>query len=219
MRRLAHAELGEIVKTRPGALLIDFGGVLTSSVPEAFDAFGRSVGLGPGAFVALLHEDAEAGRLFVAFEEGKMQEPEFERQFVQRVDAHYGVEVEPAGFVDGLSAALQPDSAMLDALARVRAAGTPVAIVSNSFGYDAYDGYGIRKLADEVVLSGEVGVRKPSRRIFQHAVERLGVSPKSCLFVDDLEINLGGAQRLGIGVFHHRESAATVEFLDEAFAL
>jgi putative hydrolase of the HAD superfamily len=211
------------VNVRPGvrrdALLIDFGGVLTSSVPEAFDAFGRSVGLGPGAFVSLLHEDAEASRLFVAFEEGRMEEADFERRFVRRIQAHYGVDVEPAGFVTGLSAALEPDTAMLDVLRRVRVAGVPVAIVSNSFGYDAYDGYRIRELADEIVISGHVGVRKPSRRIFQRAVERLGVPAENCLFVDDLEINLSGARRLGIGVFHHRESLSTVRFLEEEFAL
>jgi putative hydrolase of the HAD superfamily len=206
-------------KDRPHALLIDFGGVLTSSVPESFDAFGRSVGLPPGAFVSLLHEDEQAGRLFVDFEEGRSEEAAFERAFVERIDAFYGVEVEPDGFVRGLSAALQPEAAMLDVLRRVRAAGTPVAIVSNSFGYEAYDGYEIHELADEVVISGEVGVRKPSRRIFRHAVERLGVSAEGCLFVDDLEINLSGAQRLGMGVFHHRDAPATVEFLERSFAL
>ncbi|HEX3910038.1 MAG TPA: HAD family phosphatase [Solirubrobacteraceae bacterium] len=204
---------------RPNALLIDFGGVLTSSVPDSFDAFGRSVGLPPGAFVSLLHEDEQAGRLFVGFEQGRSEEAAFERAFVERIEDFYGVEVEPSGFVKGLSAALEPDPAMIDVVQRVRAAGTPVAIVSNSFGYDAYEGYAIHELADEVVISGEVGVRKPSRRIFLHALQRLALPAEGCLFVDDLELNLSGAERLGIGVFHHRESPATVAYLKRSFAL
>jgi hypothetical protein len=66
------------------------------------------------------------------------------------------------------------DHEMLDALAALRAGGMPVALVANSFGRDCYDGFDLHALADVVVISSDVGVRKPSRRIYAIACERLG---------------------------------------------
>lgn len=53
-----------------------------------------------------------------------------------------------------------------------------------------------------VVLSDQVGVRKPDPRIFELTAERLGVATSACLFVDDTEENLPPAQNLGMGVLH-----------------
>jgi putative hydrolase of the HAD superfamily len=65
------------------------------------------------------------------------------------------------------------DNKMLDALDALRAGGMPIALVTNSFGRDCYDGFDLHALADVVVISSEVGVRKPSRRIYAIACERL----------------------------------------------
>jgi putative hydrolase of the HAD superfamily len=205
--------------THPRALLIDFGGVLTSSVTDGFASYEHAVGLPPGGFFALVGADAEANRLWVAFEEGRIDEDEFQSAMAVRLAAGYGVEVDPGGIVAGLTGTLVPDQAMLDVLGELRAGGTATAIVSNSFGHDAYHGYDIESLADEVVISGVVGVRKPARRIFQIAADQLGVEPGECLFVDDLELNLSGARRLGMSAFHHVETAASVSFLREQFGL
>jgi putative hydrolase of the HAD superfamily len=43
----------------------------------------------------------------------------------------------------------------------------------------------IRSLFDVIVISGEIGWRKPHRKIFFAALDRLGVSPKEALFVGD----------------------------------
>jgi putative hydrolase of the HAD superfamily len=203
----------------PDALLIDFGGVLTSDVLEAFDAFCREAGLPPGAFPALLREDAEAGRQFVAFEEGRVEQRAFERSLAASLGNRHGVEIEPAGLVARLTATLRPEEATIDAVQRVRAAGVPVAIVSNSFGYGAYDDYDLVALADSIIISGEVGARKPSRRIYRQAAACLRVATERCMFIDDLEINLSGAKRLGMRVFHHRDGDATAAFLEQVFAL
>jgi putative hydrolase of the HAD superfamily len=202
-----------------GALLIDFGGVLTSSVTDGFAAYERSVGLPDGGFFALVGEDAEANRLFVAFEEGRIEEDAFQTGLAARIAERHGLAVDPTGIVRGLTGSLVPDQDMIDVLGHIRLLGVPVAIVSNSFGYGAYNGYDIDGLADEVVISGLVGVRKPSRRIYEIAAERLAVEPAGCVFVDDLELNLSGARRLGMEAFHHTDTALTLEFLAERFGL
>lgn len=203
----------------PDALLIDFGGVLTSDVLEAFDAFCLAAGLPPGAVPTLLREDADAGRQFVAFEEGRVAEWAFEQSLAASLGNRHEVEIEPAGLVARLTATLRPDRSTIDAVHRVRAAGVPVAIVSNSFGYGAYDGYDLVGLADSIIISGEVGARKPSRRIYRQAAACLRVATERCMFIDDLEINLAGAKRLGMRVFHHRDGDATAAFLEQVFAL
>ena len=75
------------------------------------------------------------------------------------------------------------------------------------------------ELFDVTVISGQVGVRKPSRRIYAIAADRLGLAPEQCVMVDDLEHNLVGAARLGIRGIHHRTAADTVRAVREVLAL
>jgi putative hydrolase of the HAD superfamily len=95
----------------------------------------------------------------------------------------------------------------------------PTALVSNSMGYGAYGMLDLEASFDVVILSGRVGVRKPSRRIYAAAAEALGVDPAECVLVDDLEQNLSGAARLGVvGILHHEsDPEATVTALEEHF--
>lgn len=204
----------------PRALLIDFGGVLTSNVFDAFGDFCASAGLPSDALARAFREDPEAARLLTLVETGELAEPEFERRFAPILCRGNEVVLEPVdGLIGRFSAALVPDEAMLDVCGRVRAAGHRTAIVSNSFGYAAYDGYDLERRFDAVVLSGDVGVRKPSRRIYALSAERLGVDPADCVFVDDLAQNVSGAERAGITGVHHRVAADTVRRLEAMFAL
>ena len=55
------------------------------------------------------------------------------------------------------------------------------------------------ELFDAVVVSDEVGWRKPRRDIFDAALARLGVRPEESLFVGDrADMDVLGAQRLGM---------------------
>jgi putative hydrolase of the HAD superfamily len=130
-----------------------------------------------------------------------------------------GVHIDAAGLIERLTATLRPDEAMLEALGRVHDAGYTTAIVSNSFGYGAYDGYELDRRVHHVVLSGDVGVRKPSRRIYLLAAAQAGVDPTRSVFVDDLEQNVVGAERVGMTGIHHADAARTIPKLAELFDL
>lgn len=54
------------------------------------------------------------------------------------------------------------------------------------------------ELFDVVVISGEVGWDKPAPEIFTMTVEKLGVEPEECLFVDDIPSFTAAAEALGI---------------------
>jgi putative hydrolase of the HAD superfamily len=55
---------------------------------------------------------------------------------------------------------------------------------------------------DVVVVSCDVGCMKPDPAIYRVCLDRLGVEPKSALFVDDRVVNLEAASRLGIHTLH-----------------
>lgn len=200
------------------ALLVDFGGVLTTSVHDAFRAFSSQISGDPELVLRLLSRDAEASRLLVENERGRLDDEGFEHGFTARLAAH-GVRVRARGLLKRMHSGFRADREMLAALAALRAGGVPVALVTNSFGRDCYDGFDLHALADAVVISADVGVRKPSRRIYAIACERLGVAPADCVMVDDLEHNLDGAARLGIAGVLHTAAARTVRELDERFGM
>jgi putative hydrolase of the HAD superfamily len=53
---------------------------------------------------------------------------------------------------------------------------------------------GLEPLFDVIVISGELGIHKPDRRIFDHTAELLGVKNEECLFVgDDPHSDIAGA--------------------------
>lgn len=56
----------------------------------------------------------------------------------------------------------------------------------------------IRGLCDRSYLSYEVGLAKPEREIFDYAVADLDVGAESVLFIDDNQINVGGAVAAGL---------------------
>ncbi len=51
------------------------------------------------------------------------------------------------------------------------------------------DTAGIRDLFDVVVVSGDIGIYKPDRRIFDEAIRRAGVKNEESLFVGDHPVN------------------------------
>lgn len=88
-----------------------------------------------------------------------------------------------------------------EALARLRAAGIRLGIVSNSDGRveQALTIAGLRDYFEVVVDSALVGVEKPNPVIFQTALDALGVSPEEALYIGDLyEVDVLGARAAGI---------------------
>ena len=189
-------------------LLVDYGGVLTTSVFESFRAFCRAEGVGPDTIPHLLVEDEEALAELHAFEIGRLEEAEFERRFAGRLG------VAPERLLERIFAALGPDERMIGAVRAVRAAGVPTALVSNSWGLAIYDRPLLAELFDAELISAEVGLRKPDPPIFLLAAKRLGLEPAECAMVDDLRPNLAAAEALGMAAVLHRSAEATIAALE-----
>ena len=53
-----------------------------------------------------------------------------------------------------------------------------------------------------VVISHEVGLRKPERPIFELAAQWLGRATADCVFVDDIRRNVAAARKAGMAAVH-----------------
>jgi putative hydrolase of the HAD superfamily len=201
-----------VSESRPRALLVDFGGVLTTDIWSSFSAFCEAEGLEPGTIKDTFRADGEGLRLLRRLEKGEVTDAEFEAAFGTLLG------VQPDGLIGRLFAGLGPDEAMIAAVAAVRDAGLPTGLISNSWGTGIYDRAPL-ELFDATVISGDVGLHKPQAEIYELGAERLGVPVTGCVFVDDLRENVRGAEAVGMTAILHRDSAATVARLERELGL
>jgi len=191
------------------ALVVDYGGVLTTDIWVAFGEFCDGEGLDPEAVRELFRSNPEAMRLLRGLETGELDEAAFEPPFAELLGLAEG-----DGLIGRLFGGLGPDEAMIGAVRTARAGGVQTGLITNSWGLDIYERAPM-DLFDETVISGDVGMHKPQPEIYLLACERLGVEPKDCIFVDDLRENVTGAEAVGMTAILHRDSAATVERLED----
>lgn len=208
---------GTIADGMPKGLLVDFGGVLTTSVLESFAAFARGEGIEPKALAETMRwVTDQPDNLFQRVERGAIDTAEFEVSFAAVLAERTGVAVAPKGLKSRLFALAGSDERMLGALAAARRGGVRTGLVSNSWGVTdggyPVDRFGV--LFDAVVISGEVGLRKPEPAIYLLAAERIGCEPRECVFVDDFAVNVDGARATGMEAVHHRDAATTIPQLE-----
>ncbi|GAA3117586.1 hypothetical protein GCM10010466_05750 [Planomonospora alba] len=207
-------------------VLIDWGGVLTTGLREAIDVWIAAERIDPGRYRDVMRELVvqayEAGpdgeNLIHALERGEISALDFERDLARRLLTLDGVPPVAEGLLTRMFAGFQPVQPMYDMLAAARAAGLKTCLLSNSWANDyprdSWDG-----LFDQVVISGEVGMRKPEPRIFEYALDLVGLSGPECVFIDDIEANVTAARALGITGVHHREPAETIAHLEGLFGV
>jgi putative hydrolase of the HAD superfamily len=195
-------------------LLIDWGGVMTSSLMASFGAFCEAEGLDPGALAGIFRGNRQARELLFAFEEGRMQEAAFEHGLAGLL----GV-ASAEGLIDRLFSGSQLEDSMVDAVRTARAAGVKTGLVSNSWGTSRYPHELLAELFDGIVLSGEVGMRKPTPRIYQLGAQAIGLAPERCVFVDDLPFNLPPAEDLGMATVHHTAAELTIGELERLLGI
>jgi epoxide hydrolase-like predicted phosphatase len=198
------------------ALIVDYGGVLTTSVNHSFDEWAGREALDlevlAQALGSLLREDGPAN-LVHALERGELPADEFERRFAALLRRADGADVPAAGLLKRAFGALGTAYPMVEAVQTAKRNGFVTALLSNSWGLD-YDRAGWEDLFDAVVLSGEVGLRKPDAAIYRLVTERLRLRPEECVFVDDLSQNVTGAVATGMVGVHHTDVDATLGELE-----
>lgn len=207
-------------------LIVDWGGVLTSSIPAAVRAWLDSDDIDPGAYAAAVRPWRLAGQGPVgdgnpvhALERGECSSVEFEQRLASLLVRRDGGQVLAEGLLQRMFAASVPCEQMYAAVHALRMAGLPACLLSNSWGHDAYPRDVFDGMFNAVVISADVGMRKPEERIYRHAAELIGLPPSECVFIDDMEANVRAAEAIGMHGIVHTEPEATIARLAELFGL
>jgi putative hydrolase of the HAD superfamily len=196
------------------ALLLDWGGVMTTNLFSSFSAFCEAEGLDPNALAGTFRRNPQARELLIAFEEGRLEEAVFELELSKLL----GV-ASAEGLIDRLFSGALPDRAMVQAVRAAHDAGVRTGLISNSWGTTRYPRELLVELFDGVVISGEIGVRKPAPRIYELGAEAIECEPAQCVFVDDLPFNLAPAEELGMAVVHHTGADTTIPELERLLGI
>ena len=181
-----------------GAVLFDFGGVLTSSPFEAFAAYEAEAGLPPDT-IRRLNSTNPDDNAWARMERREVDEAGFCELFEAEAAA-LGLVVDARRVLAGLRGELRP--AMVEALRRC-SERLRTALLTNNLApmaesAEAGAASGVVDLFDVVVESSVVGCRKPELRFYEIACEGLGVEPAACVFLADLGINLKPARAMGM---------------------
>lgn len=200
------------------AVIWDFGGVFTSSPFEAFARFERERGL-PEDLIRKINSTNHLDNAWAKFERSDVNMDEFDELFAQEAKA-LGHEVRGREIIALLSGDVRPE--MLAALKTIKAKGLRVSCITNNV--SAGEGAGmastsekakaVQEIMDEfefIIESSKAGVRKPHPKIYEMALEQLGVDAADAVYLDDLGINCKAAHQVGM-------KAIKVSSADQALA-
>ncbi len=199
---------------RPGgkAILVDLGGVLIKDyLPAAAAVWSIRLEVTPQAFMDALFGGSDDQVVI-----GRVSEQAWWDIVAARLGASPGLVAE---LRRDLKAREVWDEALVGLVRGLRDRAR-TAIVSNAWPgtRERIAQAGMLDLADETVLSCEVGYAKPDPRIYQAALRQLAASPGDALFVDDMPANVAAARSLGMTGHAHTSTASTVSRIEDFVA-
>jgi epoxide hydrolase-like predicted phosphatase len=207
-------------------VLIDWGGVLTTGLPDAIAEWVVAERLDADHYRTVMRDlimqayegSANGENAIHALERGEISGFDFERRLAARLVTTDGVPPVAEGLLTRMFAGFQRVEPMYAMLREARAAGLRTCLLSNSWANE-YPRQDWEDFFDEVVISGEIGMRKPEPRIFEHALGKIGLAGQECVFIDDIEANITAARELGIVGVHHRDPELTIAELEKLFGV
>lgn len=108
--------------------------------------------------------------------------------------------------IDGIFA-LEPDWNMVKLIQNLKKNNYTLYLLSN-FDKESYKQlFGkypeIFKLFEHIIISADIQMLKPYHNIYNHLLEKYHIKPAECLFIDDQQENIHGAQKVGIHGLHY----------------
>jgi HAD superfamily hydrolase (TIGR01509 family) len=209
----------------PRALVVDWGGVLTEPLEPSMRAWAEIDDVDFDSYLAVMRSwlgdhqgDLAASNPIAALERGEIEVPHFEAQLAERLATRSGHPVRAAGLLQRMFDQFAGVPAMAALVLRARRAGLLTGLLSNSWG-NTYPREGWDEMFHTIVISGEVGMRKPDREIFEHTLDLLGVPAGETVFVDDLLANVHAAVEFGLVGVHHTSYDETATELEAIFGI
>jgi putative hydrolase of the HAD superfamily len=192
------AEAAQPVRPAIGAVLFDYGGVISDGPFVAFERYERMHGL-PAGFIRTINATNPLDNAWARFERSEITFDEFRAAFSAEARAA-GSSVDARELFTMFGGAPRPE--MVEAVRRCQE-HFKTGLLTNNF-VSPFAGERdpmmeeLRSAFDAVVESSVVGVRKPDERFYLIACEALGVTPDRSVFLDDLGVNLKPARALGM---------------------
>jgi putative hydrolase of the HAD superfamily len=186
------------------AVLWDFGGVFTTSPFDAFNRYERERGL-PADIIRRINSINPDANAWARIERSEVDAATFDRLFAEEAK-QLGHDIPGKDVLALLSGDLRPRVVQAFKACKARfkvgcitnnaptGKGAGMSSSSEKAGQIAE----VFALFDHVIESSKAGVRKPDPRIYQMMCEALGVQPSTCVYLDDLGINLKPARDMGM---------------------
>ncbi len=180
-------------------VILDMGNVLLSYEPESYAGILSSKKAAPFILKELyLGEDWPKQDL------GLVGKEELYELVKPRVPEEYHEDLRKN--VYGWSDLMRPIPGAADFLKEMKAEGYRLFVLSNA-GVDFHEYFPRHydvSLFDGLVVSCDLHITKPDRRIYESLLESYGLKAEECIFADDLPRNVAGAETLGIHGFLFR---------------
>ena len=174
-----------------------------------FDMGNVLIDFNPMQYIGELHLDdkEEEVKLFKAaylnyksiyMDYGKITESEFVDHVVSGIGEKYRDKV--AEVIMHWDQHLTPIKGMEELVKELKDKGYKIYLLSNA-GFNQHDYWTkipAHKYFDGKVVSCDVGEVKPFPKIYEALYEKFDLKPEECFFIDDLIINIFGAQRTGM---------------------
>lgn len=185
------------------AVWSDFRGVLTPPLAEGVRNFCDGREFTPAQLMACLRVIArryDRPDGMAVLDSGILDERQWTLEIERELAALYGVRTDLSDFGADWWSDQRVDPDWVAAVRSWRARGIFVGLMSNlpvdwKAGFAAFADFD--ELFDDVVLSCDVGARKPEPAIFREAESRSGLPPRFSILADDLTDNVAGARRAG----------------------
>ena len=190
-------------------LVVDWGGVLTGPMRGVVESWAERDGIDLEVYADAMREwfgdpigNEAVHNPIHALERGELALPDFEVMLADEMTRRSGRVHQSDGLLSRMFEHFEHAHDMNALVRRAHDRGIRTALLSNSWGNN-YPRDGWDDMFDVVVISGEVGMRKPEIRIYEHTLELLGLPAGECAFVDDLPHNVSAAVSIGmVGVRH-----------------
>ncbi len=183
------------------AVVFDFGGVFTASPFTGIHAWHEEKGLDPAKGVRAVFGpyDQDTDHPWHQLERGEIALAAAAEQ-IKIVAAEEGLDIELAEMFGSMGGSTTRTD-MVDKAIELKKAGYRTALITNNI-KEFSDGWRAMIPVDDmfevIVDSSAVGMRKPDPRIYQLALDQLGVAAERSVFLDDAKGNIVAAEALGM---------------------
>jgi putative hydrolase of the HAD superfamily len=197
------------------AIVSDFGGVLTTPLFAAFAAFQDEVGISPENLGKAMRVGLAEGEELPLFqlERGEISEDRFIERLEDGLESILDHRPHLHHFRQKFWGALHPNEEMIALMRELKAGGLKMAMLTNNVReWEPLwrSMLPVDEIFEEIVDSAFVGCRKPEARIYELTLERIGLPAEACLFIDDLQPNIEGAEAAGMSAVHFRDNAQAI---------